>query len=178
MTMNDEPQKRQMPAFSPFGFFLVMLGAGLLLVRFSGVRVSRVDVWWLAVGMFGLVLTVYAALHGKRGGAFWGPFLLFLSAAVFLRRSGFIDPMLWDWPAALSLVLGASFLILYFFDPRRIGVLVPVILFGGAGVLYYLWWWDILDWYEVRYYVRTYWPVLLILWGLGFMIRPSRRVKT
>ncbi len=103
--------------------------------------------------------------------------MLFLSTSIFLRRSGLLDTVPWDWPATLCCVLGLSFLVLYLFDPRRVGVLVPVAIFGGLGTLYYLWWWDLMDWYDVRYYVQTYWPALLILWGLGFILRPVRRIK-
>ncbi len=164
--------------FSPLGLFLVLLGAGLLFVRVGVMHLRAADIWWATIGILGLTLLGTAVFTGKRGGAFWGSVLLFLSTAVFLRKSDLLDPMPWDWPATIALVLGLSFLVLYFFDPRRVGLLVPAVIFGGLGTLYYLWWWDVMDWYQVRYYVQTYWPVLLILWGLGVLIGPARRVRT
>jgi hypothetical protein len=80
----------------------------------------------------------------------------------------------WDVPATFSLALGLSFLMVFFYDPRRFGVLVPVLLFGGYGVLYYLWWWDVIDWFEMKHYVQTYWPALIILWGISLIFRPKR----
>ena len=61
----------------------------------------------------------------------------------------------------MSLIFGLSFLMLFFYDPRHIGIIIPVILFGAYGVLYYLWWYDMVDWFDVQHYVRTYWPAFL-----------------
>ncbi len=171
--VSSEPTRK----FSPFGLFLVLLGLGLVLIRLGVMHLSAADIWWATIGILGLTLLGTAVFSGRRAGAFWGSVLLFLSTAVFLRRNDLFEPMPWDWPATIALVLALSFLVLYLFDPRRIGVLIPVVIFGGLGTLYYLWWWDVMDWYEVRYYIRTYWPVLLILWGLGVLIGPARRAR-
>jgi hypothetical protein len=77
----------------------------------------------------------------------------------------------WDVPATFSLALGFSFLMLFFYDPRRIGVLIPLLFFGGYGILYYLWWWDVIDWFEMKHYMQTYWPLLIILWGISLIFR-------
>jgi len=37
--------------------------------------------------------------------------------------------------------------------------------------LYYLWWLDLIRMWDVRMYVKTYWPVLVILVGVGVMLK-------
>ena len=157
--------------FSPFGPFLILLGVGLLLSRLAIVSYSRGDIFWFAIAAFGLSLVLNGALRRTRGGVFFGSFLFFLGALVVARRWLPWDFMPFDWPANVMLILGASFLVLWLFDPRRIGLLAPVLFFGGLGALYYLWWLDVLDGFAVRYYIKTYWPVLIILMGLGFLLK-------
>jgi NADH:ubiquinone oxidoreductase subunit H len=63
---------------------------------------------------------------------------------------------------------------LFLYDPHRFGALVAVLFFGGYGVLYYLWWWDVIDWFEMKHYVHTYWPMLIILWGISLIFRRKK----
>jgi hypothetical protein len=119
----------------------------------------------------GVVTVVQAFITRRRGVIFWGSLLFFVSVIMIAHRFVLIDFAPWNMPATFALALGLSFLMLFFFDPRRFGVLIPVIFFGGYGVLYYLWWWDVIDWFEMRHYVFTYWPVFVILWGLSLIFR-------
>jgi hypothetical protein len=94
---------------------------------------------------------------------------------MILHRLELLNFAPWDDLATFSLALGLSFLMLFLYDPRRFGVLVPVFFFGGYGILYYLWWWDVIDWFEMKHYLHLYWPVLIIFWGLSLVFRPRRR---
>jgi hypothetical protein len=165
------PVQSRRAGFSPFGFFLVLLGVGLLLSRLSIVPYSWGDILWFALAAFGLSLVFNAAMRRKRGGVFTGSMLFFLGALVIARRWLPWEFMPFDWPANIMLLIGASFFVLWLFDPRRLGLLVPVIIFAGIGATYYLWWMDLVDGYTIRHYVRTYWPVLVILMGLGFILK-------
>lgn len=173
--MDSSPVVDKQRAFSPFGFFLVLLGAGLLLSRLQVIPFRWSEVVWMGIAAFGLALVVRAIVVRQRKGVFIGSFLAFFSSVILLRRWDVIDPFPVHWPADLLLILAASFLILYFFDIRRVGILIPVFIFGGLGVLYYLWWMDLMDLYDVRMCIRTYWPVALILLGVGVMLKRGRK---
>jgi hypothetical protein len=60
---------------------------------------------------------------------------------------------------------------LFVYDPRNVGILIPALIFGGFGATVFLVEWDYLDWWDVRYYIRNYWPVLLILLGFGIILK-------
>jgi hypothetical protein len=157
--------------FSPIGILLVILGTGLLLSRLQVVPFRWSEIVWLGSILFGLTLLIRALVIKTRRGVFFGAFLAFLGTTILLRRWDLIDPFPIHWPADLLLILAASFFVLYLFDIRRIGILIPVFIFGGTGTLYYLWWMDLLDLYDVRMYVKTYWPIILILFGFGVLLR-------
>lgn len=166
--------KKRSGGFSIFGIFLILLGAGLILNRLNLLRYKWGIILWVSLGIAGLAAAIQAFITQRRGVVFWGSFLFFSSIAMLVHRFELINYAPWDVPAALSLALGLSFLMLFFYNPHRFGVLVPVLFFGGYGVLYYLWWWDVIDWFEMKHYLQTYWPVLIILWGMSLIFRPKK----
>ena len=166
-------QKRS-GGLSIFGIFLILVGAGLILNRLHLLHYKWGIIIWVCLGLAGLASAIQAFITRRRGVVFWGSFLFFSSIAMFVHRFELLNFAPWDVPATFSLALGLSFLMVFFYDPRRFGVLVPVLLFGGYGVLYYLWWWDVIDWFEMKHYVQTYWPALIILWGISLIFRPKR----
>ena len=154
-----------------FGVFLILLGAGFILNKLHVFHYSWGIILWVCLSVVGVVTVVQAFITRRRGVVFWGSLLFFVSVTMIAHRFVLIDFVPWNMPATFALALGLSFLMLFFFDPRRFGVLIPVLFFGGYGVLYYLWWWDVIDWFEMRHYVYTYWPVFVILWGLSLIFR-------
>ncbi len=164
-------QEQRSKGFSVFGIVLIILGAALILNRLHVLHYSWPVILWMGLAVVGLVSAIQAFVTRRRGVVFWGSLLFFAGVAMVVRHLEIADFESWDLPATMSLAIGLSFLMMYFYDPRRFGTLVPVLFFGGYGVMYYLWWWDIIEWFDVRYYVRTYWPVIIILWGLSLIFR-------
>lgn len=171
LAMDSTPQEQRSKGLSVLGILLIVLGVGLILNRLHVLHYGWHTILWISLAAVGLVSVIQAFITRRRGVVFWGSLLFFVSVAMVVRNLEVLDFEAWDWPATLSLAAGLSFLMMYFYDPRRFGTLIPVILFGGYGVLYYLWWWDVIDWFNVRNYVHTYWPVLIILWGLSLILR-------
>jgi hypothetical protein len=166
------PQKTR--GLSIFGIFLILFGAGLILSKLHLFHYRWGVVLWVCLGVAGLMAVIQAFITKRRGQIFWGSLLFFSSIAMLVHRYALIDTAPWDVPATFSLAIGLSFLMLFFFDPRRFGVIIPILFFGGYGVLYYLWWWDVIDWFDLKYYLHTYWPVLVIVWGLSLIFRPRK----
>jgi hypothetical protein len=163
--------QKKSSGLSIFGVFLILLGAGFILNKLHVFHNNWGIILWVCLGVVGVVTVVQAFITQRRGVVFWGSLLFFVSVTMIAHRFVLIDFAPWDVPATFALALGLSFLMLFFYDPRRFGVLIPVLFFGGYGVLYYLWWWDVIDWFEMRHYVYTYWPVFVILWGLSLIFR-------
>jgi hypothetical protein len=163
--------QKKSSGISVFGIFLILLGAGLILNKLQFFHYSWKTILWVGIGILGLAVVIHAFVTRKRSGVFWGSLLFFVSIAILVHRLVILDFAPLDFPATFSIILGLSFLILFFYDPRRFGVLIPTLFFGSYGVLYYLWWWDIIDWFDMKHYLQTYWPVLIILWGLSVIIQ-------
>jgi hypothetical protein len=157
------------------GIVLIVFGVGLFLRRLEVLHYRWGVLFWAALAIAGFAAVVQAFISKRRGVVFWGSLLFFVSVSAVLSKLSLFGYAPWDVPAIGSLALGFSFLILFLFDPRQFGVLVPTLLFGGYGVLYFLWWWDILDWYQMKHVLFTYWPVIIILWGLSLLFRRSPR---
>jgi hypothetical protein len=162
---------KKLRGLSFFGIFLILLGVGLILHKLHILHYSWGIILWACLGVVGLSAVIQAFITKRRGVVFWGSLLFFVSVAMIVHRYIIFDFAPWDVPATFSLALGLSFLMLFIYEPRRFGVLVPVLFFGGYGVLYYLWWWDVIDWFEMKHYVSMYWPALVILWGLSLIFR-------
>lgn len=164
-------REQRLKGFPIFGIFLILLGIGLILSRLHLLHYGWSTILWISLAVVGLASVVQACIVRRRGVVFWGSLLFFISVAMMVHRFAMVEFVPWDWPATISLALGLSFLMTFFYEPRRFGTLIAVLFFGGYGIVYYLWWFDIIDWFDVRYYVRTYWPVLVILWGLSLIFR-------
>ncbi len=154
-----------------FGIFFILLGTGIFLSKLHLFAYGWKTVFWICMAVVGIMSVIQAYIVRRRGTVFWGSLLFFASVAILVHRFELIDFIPLDIPATFSLALGLSFLMMYLYDPRKIGVLIPVLFFGGYGILYYLWWWDIIDWFEMKDYIHLYWPALIILFGLTLIFR-------
>jgi uncharacterized membrane protein HdeD (DUF308 family) len=171
--MNDIPRQRT-KGLSAFGIFLILMGAGLLLHRFHLIPYSGTTIVWIVLACAGIVAVVQAFLYKRSGAVFFGSLIFFISVAEIIHRFQWMQYGQWDWAAVLSLALGLSFFMSFLYEPRRFGVLIPALFFIGYGVLYFLWWWDYVNWYDVQHYFRTYWPALLVLWGVSLLFHRRR----
>lgn len=153
------------------GILLIVFGSMLLLDRLNVIYFGWGRIFWMFTGIWGAVLAVQGFSQKRRGKIFWGSLLFFVSIFFLLDQW----EMFW-WSdylglAGMSLALGLAFLMLFFFEPRNIGVLVPAILFAGFGGVMFFVEYDYLYWWEVRRYISDYWPLLLILWGVAILLK-------
>lgn len=171
--MNDA-LRNQTKGFSAFGIFLILLGAGLLLHHFNLIPYNGHIIIWIALACVGIFAVAQAFMYKRRGAVFFGSLIFFFSIAQIIHRFQLLPYGPWDWLAVMSAALGLAFVMLFVYEPRRFGVLVPAMFFLGYGVLYFLWWWDYLDWFDVQHYFRIYWPALLVLWGVALLFQRRR----
>ena len=160
------------------GSLFIIVGAALLLDRLDLLSFRWDKLFWVAAFVTGGYLATEGFVRRKKGRVFWGSLLFFFSCYQVLIRFGIIDRYDFFTLSALFLSFGFSFLTLFAFEPREFALLIPASLLCGAGVISILWWWELIEWYEIRYVMRTYWPVLFILVGLSIMFRRRHMERT
>jgi hypothetical protein len=77
--------------------------------------------------------------------------------------------------AAFFLWVGLASVLMWLPNPHKLDLLIPAFLFGGAGLGYYLWWYDVYQWRELREFYAGAWPVFIMLLGAGIVLRSLKR---
>ncbi len=157
--------------FSLIGIFFLVLGLVLLFSKFHLLSFEWSYVFWCSLGFYGLSATLIAFSQQRRLSVFFGSFIFFLSIGMLLHKFGYIDTVAWNFFATVSLAISFSCIMTFLVNIRYYGVLIPALIFGTYGLLYYLYEYEIIELYDVFSIVRTYWPVVLILWGLLLIIK-------
>lgn len=153
------------------GSLFVILGASLLLDRLDVVLVRWDKFFWIAVTATGGFLVADGYTHARRGRIYWGSVMLFFGAYQTLLRFDVLERYGIHTVPTLFIVFGLAFLLLYLRFPSEWPLLIPFFILTGSGVTFLLWWWEFVEWYEIRMFIRTWWPVLLILIGLSMLFR-------
>ena len=161
--------------FSIAGVFLILVGILLILSRLHILHMSWGNLIWTFLLVYAVVVVARGFARRRAAAVFFGTLLFFISLHAVLQLWGVVLFGFAEWIPNISLALGLSFLVLYVLEPRNVGLLIPFILFAGFGAVYYLWWWDMVDLFDVKHYAATYWPLLLVLFGISVMVkkRPS-----
>ena len=155
------------------GLLLILLGAWLLAAA-VGVRLPDLGQLWPLVPLFfGLGALVQYFAEGRRSDG-----LVFTGVAAALLGAFFLaitlGPLEWRdldryWPVFV-LIGGATFLAQWLARPRASGLLVPAGLAVVVGLAALALTRGLLD-PALSAQVLRWWPVLLILLGLGLLIR-------
>jgi hypothetical protein len=158
------------------GLLLILLGAWLLATTL-GVRLPDLSqLWPLVLLFFGLAALVQYFAEGRRSDG-----LVFTGVAAALLGAFFLaitlGPLEWSdlaryWPVFV-LIGGAAFLAQWLARPAGMGLLVPAGLAIVVGLAALALTRGLLDPALTAQAVRL-WPVLLILLGLGLLIRYAR----
>jgi hypothetical protein len=169
--MEEITKRRQFPIF---GILLILVGFGILFDKLNLLYFSWNKFWQFVLILIGIWMVLSAFLYNQRGKIFGGTFL-FLLGLLFLLQSYSVIMMQHDifWPALL-LILGLSFFMLFVFEPRDWGVLIPSVIFVGFGLfviftrLGYIFYWQVWD------ILSVYWPVVFIIVGLSMLLTRKR----
>ncbi|HPG42095.1 MAG TPA: DUF5668 domain-containing protein [bacterium] len=114
------------------------------------------------------VLSFFSAFTGKKGNSFWGGFFGILGVFYLLQNYDVFD-YFWfgdTWPVFM-LAFGIGFIVMFLFNPRDWGVLIPGGIFTFLGLVFFL---ESLDlaWITMRV-IKNLWPLILVLIGIGII---------
>lgn len=160
------------------GLIFIFIGLGLLLDRLGIFNFGWMQLYPLLFLLISIVFFVNA-FTGHKNAAFWGGAFGVLGVFFVLRNYDFI-PFYWFvefWPIFL-IALGVGFLVLYIFRPDDWGVLIPGIVLTFIGFLFLIRSMDVMRdiFYLTIDIIETYWPLILVLIGIG-LIANSLRTK-
>lgn len=157
--------------FPFFGVALIIFGLFLLVDRLGIWNIDMSDIFWPFVVILGLIGAARGFSQGKSGKIFWGTVMFLYALFFFLRSLDQIDLHGHSFLPVSSLVFGIAFLMLFFNNFREWLNLLPAGLLIGTGVAFilsdmgYLYRWEVWDVFA------TYWPVILVFYGIAIVMR-------
>jgi len=156
------------------GIILITIGVLLLADQLGMMDLSFWNVVSGILMLYGATLVIRSFNIGDRSKVFWGT-LLFLSGLYFILDS--LQLVTNQYPVfvpAVFLILGFSFLMMYIYNVRDWHLLIPTLFFVGCGLLIIADELSIVYAYRFSDYFFHFWPVLLILFGLGLIAKARR----
>jgi LiaI-LiaF-like transmembrane region/LiaF transmembrane domain len=153
------------------GSALIVIGAAMLLNRLGLLDVEWPVVFWTLVSLFGAYKLAAHIKTRRKGGVFWGTFLLLFGAVKALDYAGTIFVYQFYTIPLIFTLVGISLFAAFLVSPGDWQILVPAVLLLGIGVCMTLADFGYMSRWEVNYAVHHYWPVILILFGAALLLR-------
>jgi hypothetical protein len=150
------------------GIVLILIGVGILLDKWDILDFTWEEFYPLVLLALSL-LSLLKVTQGRKDASFWMVFLGTLGLFYFLRNYDIIISLWYidSWPVLL-LALGLSFVVMYFFKPYDWGNLIPGAILTFLGVAFLLKEMDV-RWLSFDL-VADFWPLILVLIGMGIII--------
>ena len=174
--MSDNVGMNREPRSLAFGIVLITLGVVMLLDRLDVLPMRWESFIWIVGVCVGGFLVFDGFRRMRRARIYWGSVLFFFSSYWVLARWDVIHHHGFFVTPVILLSFGLSFVLLYASNTNEYGLLFPAVLLTGVGGAMILWWLEYFEWYEVSCYVRTYWPLLLVIWGAALLLRRRKPV--
>jgi hypothetical protein len=159
------------------GLIFILVGVGLLADKLDMFNFG----WHEMYPIIFLLIAAVSFMHavtGQKNSAFWGGVFGVLGVFFVLRNFDIIRYYWFDefWPIFL-IALGVGFIVLYIFNPRDWGVLIPGFILTGLGLLFIFEAMDLIDdFFEIVFEtIWTYWPLALVLLGVGLILGSLKR---
>ena len=159
------------------GLIFILVGIGLLMDKLDIVSFG----WYQIYPVIFLLIAAASfvnAFSKDKNAAFWGGVFGVLGLFFVLRNFHIIRFYWFEefWPVFL-IALGVGFLVLYIFKPHDWGVLIPGVILTGLGVLFIFEAMDLIDDFAEIVFetIWTYWPLALVLLGVGLILGSLRR---
>ena len=156
------------------GIALVILGTMLLLTRLHVFHVQFWTLFWPIVMILSLRGVATGFSLNKRGKIFWGTVWFLYGLFFLLRNSDYFDIRPHMIVPATFLIVGIAFLMTYLNNIRDWFFLIPAVIAGLVGTLFLMAEYDYLSYWDVADSLHTYWPVILILFGIVFLLRRKK----
>lgn len=172
VAMSEKTNLRKIPILG-----VILIAIGLLLLM-DQIGMMDLTFWNIITGfmiLYGAVLVIRSFTAGDRSKVFWGTVLFLLGLYLMLDSMGLITPRYPVFIPAVFLIIGFSFLMMYIYNLRDWHLLIPTLFFIAIGFLIIGDELSLFQAWRFEYYLLNFWPVLLILFGLGLIAKSRRR---
>jgi hypothetical protein len=160
-----------------FGIVLIVIGTAMLLDHLQILALSWWLVFWACVAVASAVVLVRNSMS-KKGGILWPMILFFFALYKTLWHLGALDLQDVLWFPIILIVAGLGFAVLVAIQPARWHLAIPALVLIGVGSAIILSEYGVLSAWDVRYAVRNYWPVALVLFGAAILLNRGTWKKT
>jgi hypothetical protein len=154
-----------------FGVALIIFGALLLIDKLDLVDLSFHEIFWPVIMLLGLAGVGRGFTQNKKAKIFFGTVVFLYALFFFLHSMESVDLNSYLAIPSTFLILGIAFLMVFCNNFQEWIFLIPSLLLGGIGVALILGEMGVLYYWEVWDAVAMYWPVALVLFGLGMVLR-------
>jgi len=173
-------EKRHRAPIVP-GLLLILLGLWFLGRQLELPLFVAQLLWpWLLIGVGVIIWARYIFVPPRSSDdVFWGVGTILGGAFLLVWQNGLFlsDLRGWDklWPI-LVLIIGVSALVQWVFAIRNWGALIFGLAAGAVGVAGLSYTLGVMDW-QTAWSIGRFWPVLVIIAGLGILIEGVSRRK-
>ena len=150
---------------------LIALGAYLLFTQLDLISFSWQDVITYGFILIGFIMFLNAFDRPDRRGILGGVFFMSYGVTLSLMRFSYVYPNDYFGYGTFFLALALGNLVYFLFRTERTQNLVWSAVFGGVGAVFLLMYFGYFHPWMVEDYVRTYWPLALILVGLVLILK-------
>ncbi len=152
------------------GWILILFGALLLLAQFDWFSLNRFVIA-LIITLFLSALFLNKGLsHPLKKGILSGSFFLLVSLQLILMRLGVFPINDTVGFGLMAINLGLANFIYFMATRNRIGNIFAGLIFILLGLPPLAGYYQYIPYMDLEYYYSTYWPLLLIIIGLGLLI--------
>ena len=152
------------------GIVLILIGFVLLLNQFNIYNPARIDAAILICLLAGIVFLRKSLIQPEHNGIVPGVFLTFAGLWLFASKLDYI-------PLEDALGIGmifcatsAALIVSFVLRPQKTFHLLFGILAGIFGGLILITYYRYISIWKLEYIIETYWPVILILFGIALVI--------
>lgn len=165
--MTEENKK----SFPWAGLLFLVLGVILLLNQLNIINVLFSQIIWGLLIIVGFIYTIRGYKYNIRHKVFWGTVIFLFSLYFLLNSLDLIDYHYRIFLPSFFLIFGFAFLTTYLINIKDVWWLIISLLLISSGMFLILEDFGYFNLFDVRSVIKTYWPIVLILFGLGLLFR-------
>lgn len=150
-------------------WMLIIAGTALLLHQLHLFRFRGINIFIVVSFALGVLLFVRGVGHPLKSGIFGGSFFILLASWLLLMRIGILPIDDYLAGGLFFATLGAANLVHFAFAPGKISSISVGVIFILVSLPFFFFYYGYFPRWNLEDFYLTYWPVALILIGVGLM---------